>query len=535
MGKIPVRKIFYNGNIITMEEKQPSVEAVGIEGEKIFAVGMLEEVKKVFGSDYDLIDLKGNTLLPGFIDSHLHPIAFLFSLLNLDLSKIKSLEELQELLKATAEKKSEGELIIGLKLNEEMFDVPILPTRWDLDTVCPKNPVFISRYDGHIGIGNTKALELVGITAETEVLDHGEIRKNEEGELTGVIGENALVNIFPEIIKKMMPKPEILQEVAQNGFLILAQKGITSLHGIFSLELETPLYRLIQNDILQNWYGIIITPKPKKLRRLKKAPLDGGKEDSKFKIGGWKGFLDGTLGAKTAYMFEPYSDAPDMSGFCVTDEDDIYNQMKLAHEKEFQIAIHTIGDKGNRICVDLYKRLLEEFPRENHRHRIEHASMLTSDVIRDIKKYKLIVSSQPPFINSEYTWLEKRIGKERCKYIYPFRSITQSGVTLVSGSDCPVEDPDIILGLHALVTRNGFVPEECLTMEEALKTYTINGAYAAFEENIKGSIKVGKLADIVILDRNPLEIPDEEIKDIKVVETIVRGKSVYKRLGKDTY
>ena len=528
-----MKKIFYNGPIITMEEKQLSVEAVGIEGEKIIAVGTLDDVKKELGDEYDFIDLEGKTLLPGFIDSHLHPTAFMFSLLNLDLSKIKSLEELQELLKETAEKKQEGELIIGLKLNEEMFDDPILPTRWDLDTVCPKNPVFISRYDGHIGIGNTKALELVGITAETDVSNVGEIRKNEEGELTGVIGENALVKIFPEIIKMIMPNPEILKEVAIEAFLLLAQKGITSLHGIFSLEVETPLYRLIQKEVLQNWYGIINTPKPKKLRRLKKPPLDGGKEDSKFKIGGWKGYLDGTLGAKTAYMFEPFSDAPDMSGFCVTDEADMYNQMKEAHENGFQIAIHTIGDKGNRICVDLFKRLLEESPRENHRHRIEHASMLTSDVIRDIQKYKLIVSSQPPFINSEYTWLEKRLGKERCKYIYPFRSVTHSGITLASGSDCPVEDPDIILGLHALVTRNGFIPEECLTMEEALKTYTINGAYAAFEENIKGSIKAGKLADMVILDRNPLEVIDEDIKNIKVIETIIRGKSVYKSLGKE--
>ncbi|MFX1593000.1 MAG: amidohydrolase, partial [Promethearchaeota archaeon] len=176
---------------------------------------------------------------------------------------------------------------------------------------------------------------------------------------------------------------------------------------------------------------------------------------------------------------------------------------------------------------DLYKKLLTEFPRENHRHRIEHASMLTNDVIKDMKDLGIIASCQPPFINSEYNWLEKRIGKERCKYTYPMKSIIDAGIVLVSGSDCPVEDPSVIMGLHALVNRNGFVPEQCIPMMEALKSYTINAAYAAFEEDIKGSIEVGKLADLVILDKNPLEVSKDKIKDIQVLETIIRGKTVF--------
>ncbi|MBA7672126.1 N-substituted formamide deformylase [subsurface metagenome] len=203
--------------------------------------------------------------------------------------------------------------------------------------------------------------------------------------------------------------------------------------------------------------------------------------------------------------------------------------MVVAHNNGFQIGIHAIGDKGNRIAMDLYKKLLTEFPRDDHRHRIEHASMLIKDVIRDMATYGVIASCQPPFINSEYTWLVKRLGEERCKYTYPMKSIVDAGVVLASGSDCPIEDPSPILGLHALVTRNGFIPEECLSMEEALKTYTINAAYAAFEENIKGSIEVGKLADFVILDKNPLEVPKDEIKEIRVLETIIRGRSVFKK------
>jgi predicted amidohydrolase YtcJ len=211
----------------------------------------------------------------------------------------------------------------------------------------------------------------------------------------------------------------------------------------------------------------------------------------------------------------------------VVDEEDIYEKMKVAHNKEFQIAIHAIGDKGNRICVDLYKKLLTEFPRDNHRHRIEHASMLTDDVLKDISDLGLITSCQPPFINSEYKWLEKRIGKDRCKYTYPMKSIIDAGIVLISGSDCPVEDPNVIMGLHALVNRNGFVPEQCISMMEALKTYTINAAYAAFEENIKGSIEVGKLADLVILDKNPLEVTNDKVREIQVLETIIRGETKF--------
>lgn len=203
--------------------------------------------------------------------------------------------------------------------------------------------------------------------------------------------------------------------------------------------------------------------------------------------------------------------------------------MIAAHNLGFQIAIHTIGDKANRIVVNLYKKLLKEFPRNDHRHRIEHASLLTEDVIEDMREIGIIASCQPTFIYSESNWLDKRLGKDRCKYLYPFKSIVDAGVVLAAGSDCPVEDPNPLLGLYNLVTRNGFVPEQCLSIQEALKAYTINGAYASFEEKVKGSIDVGKLADLVILNKNPLEVPMDRIREIQVVETIIRGKTVYRK------
>ncbi len=530
------KKIYFGGSIVTINENQPFVEAVGIEGEKIVSVGDLEAVKKALGKDSALINLKGHSLLPGFIDCHLHPIIYIFYLLSPDASDVKSIEELKEYLGKASKERSKDELMMVFNLCEEKFDVPKLPNKGDLDEACPDHPVFVMRYDGHIGIANSKALELAKIDEHTLVPEGGEIRKDSSGNLTGVISEQALDII---LAKMSFPNVEKIKEAAVKAFNNFAQKGLTSLHGILSADstgefgdagaMELPLRKSIQNSILQNWYALINTEKPKKLLKLRKPPLDGGKEDSKFKVGALKLFLDGTFGAKTACMFEPFSDAPGACGFCVVEEGAIYEKMVVAHNNGFQIGIHAIGDKGNRIVMDLYKKLLTEFPRDDHRHRIEHASMLTKDVIKDMATYGVIASCQPPFINSEYTWLVKRLGEERCKYTYPMKSIVDAGVVLASGSDCPIEDPSPILGLHALVTRNGFIPEECLSMEEALKTYTINAAYAAFEENIKGSIEVGKLADFVILDKNPLEVPKDEIKEIRVLETIIRGRSVFKK------
>jgi predicted amidohydrolase YtcJ len=530
------RKIYFGGPIITVNENKPIVEAVGVIGEKIYTVGDLEQVKTSMEKNYIPVNLSGNTMLPGFIDCHLHPIIYAFYLLNPDLTNINSMEELQDLLKKACEIKEGNELIIAFNLKEENFNNPILPTKWDLDNICLEKPLFIMRYDGHIGIANTQALKLAGITEDTIPPEGGEIRKNKNGELIGIISEKALDLILSKIT---FPDPREIKGAAEQAFKNLAQKGITSLHGIISTDtkgefggagaVEMAIYRNVQDIIPQNWYALINTDRPKKLSRLKKPPFDDGTEFSKFKINCLKLYLDGTLGAKTACMHEPFADAPDMCGFCVIDEDDIYEKMKIAHKNGFQIGIHAIGDKGNRIIVDLYKKLLNKFPREDHRHRIEHASLLTDDVIQDMADYGIVASCQPPFLNSEFTWLEKRLGKKRLKYAYPFKSIIDNGVVLASGSDCPIEDPNPILGLHALINRNGIVPEQGISVEDAIKTYTLNAAYAAFEENVKGSIEEGKLADLVILNKNPLEVPKKEIKTIEVLETIIRGKTVYKK------
>jgi len=529
------RKLFFGGDIITMNAQTPTAEAVGVDSEKIVAVGTFKEVKKILKNGYDLIDLKGKTLLPGFIDSHIHAIGSIFLLLYPRLKGIKKLKDLQNLLKKEAILREPDELLIAFDLDEEKLENPIIPTKWDLDEACPDTPVFIFRHDLHIGVANSKLLEVLNINKDTVAPEGGEIRRDSKGEITGVLTENAINQILGVI---RLPDAKVIRENADKFFYSLAEKGITSIHGVLELDrkggvenlggVALPILKLIQENILQNYYGIFFTATPKKILKIKKPPLDEKDEFSKFKVGCLKAWLDGSFGAYTACLFEPFTNQPENSGYCVIEENLLYERMVKAHNVGLQIAIHAIGDKANKLVVDLYKKLLEENPRDNHRHRIEHASMLTPEVIEAIKKLNLIASCQPTFILSEFDWLEKRFGAKRCNIIYPFKSIIDAGIVVASGSDGPVEDPNPVLGLHAMVNREGFIPDEVISVEEALKTYTINGAYAAFEENIKGSIDIGKLADFAILDRNPLKVPKNEIKAIQVIETIIRGKTVFK-------
>ncbi len=537
------KKIFYGRSILTMNEVAPLVESIGIEGEKIIAVGKIEDVKNIMGKDYELVDLEGNTLLPGFTDSHCHPIGYVLFQIVLYLRGLQSYEEFLIRMKEAAEQRPPGELIFGVAYDELKFKDPKdkkLPNRWDLDKACPDNPAFILRFDGHCGVANSKALADAGIDKTSIPPEGSEYRKNDKGELTGVVTEQA-VRVF--MGKFAIPSMDQISLAARKAFSSLAEKGITSLHGVISLgaggefdeigAIEIPIMKSIQNLILQNWYSLVISKSAKKIKKIKKLPLDGGKKESKFRVEAQKLFIDGSLGASTAWMLEPYTDNPNSSGLCVyNDIETLYKEMKEGHNLGFQLAIHSIGDRGCRVLVDLYKKLLMEYPRENHRHRIEHASVLTPDTIQDMKDLQLIASIQPPFITTDSALADYRLGKERSKRAYPIKSLLDAGVLIASGSDCPVEDPSPILGLYALCTRGGFIPEQCISIQDALKSYTINAAYAAFEEDIKGSIEVGKFADLVILDKNPIEVAKtsaENLKDIQVLETIIRGKTVFKK------
>lgn len=533
------RAIFFGGDILTINDNKPYVESVGIENGKIIATGDLTDIKKTLkGEDYQFIDLKGSSLLPGFIDSHNHLIANLFFFLYPNLSKIKNLDELKEVLTKIAAQKKSGEYILGLKFNEQKFENPqerLLPDRDFLDKICPNHPCFLLRSDAHVGVGNSRALALARIDEGTICPEGGEIKKK-NGKITGVIVENAISLITRTI---PLPSPDELNRAVTKAFSIFAEKGITSIHGILEMDLkggvtnlggiELPLLRLIKDKISQDCYQIIYTKNPRRLKKLENTILHDKESFGKYRVGGIKFWIDGAFGAYTAYMHKSYLDNPNTNGLCVIDIEKLYDRMKKAHNLGYQISVHAIGDKANRLIIDLYKKLLSEYPKKDHRHRIEHASLLTEKELRDIKELGLILSCQPTFLHNEKDYVEKRIGKERCKYLHPFRSIFDHKIILAAGSDCPVENPDVVRGLHAMVNRGANTSNESLSIKEALTSYTLNGAIASFQENIKGSIEEGKIADFVIMNKNPLKIPKEKIKDLEILATIKKGKFIFQK------
>lgn len=304
-----------------MNESQPFVEAVCIEGEKIIAAGSLKETQGNVKDNYVLIDLKGKTLLPGFIDCHIHAIGAIFLSLFPDFSEIKSLKELKDYLKNIIKDKGPDKLILGFNLDEQKFENPIFPTKWDLDQVSPNHPIFLFRHDVHSGVGNSKALELAGITNNSVSPEGGEIQKNDNGEPTGILLEQA-TNIIISIIS--LPDSYAIKETASKFFKDLAAKGITSIHALIEMDrkggienlggISIPILKIIKERILQNYYSIVYTAIPKKLKRIKKPPLDEGRRDSKFRVGCLKAWMDGTLRTSTALMNEPFTDQPENQG-----------------------------------------------------------------------------------------------------------------------------------------------------------------------------------------------------------------------------
>jgi hypothetical protein len=283
---------------------------------------------------------------------------------------------------------------------------------------------------------------------------------------------------------------------------------------------------MLLDHIPVNLYGLLIAKELEKIEQARQTLLHQS-EPGGNRIGALKIFSDGTFGSCTALMREPYADQPDRRGFLTKSEEEIYRRMVSAHTAGLQIAVHAIGDAANRKCIDLYDRLFSEYPAENRRHRLEHASVLDAEMIADIARLGLIVSTQPLFIHSEKHWLHTRLGLERAQWTYPFRALIDAGVTVAGASDAPVESTDVLHAIECCVTREGFEPQQGLTPAEAIRMFTLDAAYAQFEESVKGSISVGKRADMFVLSANPVSVPHQQIRDIRVQRTIIGGRTFY--------
>jgi len=552
-------EFFFNCEILTVDQNDSRAEAMAIFQENIIAIGtkecvqseikqFIEDYKTEFNQDVQVreMDVVGSCIVPGFIDAHMHPGLYVYFKTQLDLFNVKSYADLGNRLKIEDEALESTKWIIGINLIENTFEDPSerrFPTKQDLDGFVPDRPIAIFRHDGHIGAVNSLVLGMMGIdrnNVSEKILESGEIRVDEEGDPTGVFTEGALSYVMGII---PLPAIEDLKEASKKMSSELAKFGITTCGGIIQSgeigpagkagAMELPLVQALIKEgwIKQDFVFYVITDKPKTLQRLQKIFLNLSKNGNRFVIGGIKIFADGTFGALSAYLFEPFADSiGENYGFMVNKREELYRLAKETAALGFQVACHTIGDKANQIVVNVYQEVLKGSTKREPHLRIEHASQLTAEIIRDAAALGIVMVCQPAFLDSEYTWLKKRLGPERTKYTYPFRSIIDAGILLAGASDAPIESADVLKGLHACVTRNGFVPEEAITIAEALRMFTYSAARALGQESIKGSLEKGKLADFVILNQNPESVPPEELTKIIIFATYHRGFSIYRYL-----
>ena len=512
-----------NANVITLNSMQSKAEAVAVRNGKIVAVGFNEEIRKYVGRETKVIDAKNRTVVPGFVDCHVHMTGFGWSLQTLDLRSVKSIREMQQKLREYAEKNPERSWILGGRWDQEKFAEKRFPTRWDLDKAFADKPVFLVRVCGHLAVVNSKALQEAGITEKT-VVKGGEIDLDKAaGEPNGIVRENAL-----EIVGKAIPKPSPreLEDVCLLACRKAVEAGLTGVHWIVDSADEI---RVIQKFCsegklpLRVYLGITADL----LDKLVNLGLSTGFGNDMVKIGFVKIFADGSLGARTAALKEPYSDRSETRGMLVCSQKKLSRLVLKVHEAGLQLGVHAIGDSAIEAVLKAYSKALKEFPRRNHRHRIEHCSVLNPKLIGRMKRLGLIASVQPHFVVSDF-WVVERVGKVRARWVYPFKSLVREGLVVVSGSDCPVEPINPLLGVWAAVARKSFA-EESLTLEEALRTYTLDAAYASFDEDKKGTVEVGKFADLTILSDDLDKVSSEKIKDVAVEMVLVSGKIVYAR------
>jgi predicted amidohydrolase YtcJ len=527
-------QVYLGGEIHTVDPDRPPAEAVAVRSGRIVAVGSERECRAAAGDPARVVDLRGRALLPGFIDTHLHPIMMVYYAMNADLSGLRSIEAVRERLREAGARAGGEEWAIGLAFDDEALDEPRIPTRRDLDVACPDRPALIVKHDGHLVIGNSRAIEHAGVSGTTPDPEGGEIDRGADGEPSGPFRETATA-----LLLSAMPGPDLerMRDQAEAVFRRLAAHGVTSAGIVLQTDAEGPAgaagalevagMQMLLPAMPQSTYALLIASDLEKVLAARATPLHDAAAGRR--VGGLKIFSDGTFGSCTACMSAPFHDQPERRGFMTLGEGEIYRRMSEAHEAGLQIAIHAIGDEANRRCVALYERLLAEQPRADHRHRLEHASLLDADTIERIARLGLVVSTQPMFIHSEKDWLHRRLGPERARLAYPLRSLRRAGVKVAGASDAPVESSDVLHAISCCVTREGFEVHEAIGVEDAVRMFTLDAAYAQFEEGEKGSISPGKRADLVVLSESPWAVAPDEIRRIGVEQTLIAGRVVYAR------
>jgi predicted amidohydrolase YtcJ len=532
--------LYTGGEIVTLDPARPSAEALATAGGRIVAVGdaavCRDALRAAGAADFTHVALHGRALLPGFIDTHLHPIMLAYFDANADLRGVRSIAALQEKLRAAAASMPPGEWLVGLQLQDEDLAEGRLPTRAELDAACEDRPVVVVEHDGHSAVGNGAALAAAGIVAGTPDPPGGRIARDAGGAPLGPCFEAAAQKLLGAV-----PSPSLdrMREIARRTFARLPAHGITSAGVILQTDDEGPAgaagsleaiaMQVLLGDAPFSTYAILVGRSVDAAVAARATPLHDPARGRR--VGGFKIFADGTFGSCTACMREPFSDRPAERGLMTLDDDVLFARMRAAHAAALQICVHAIGDAAIERCVGLFERMLAEAPRVDHRHRIEHASLVPPELVARIAALGLCVSTQPLFIHSEKTWLHRRLGAARARHTYPLRALIDAGVRVGGASDAPVESLDVLHAIQCCVTREGFEPQQALTPAEALHLYTGGAARIQFEEHEKGRLAPGLRADLVVLSESPLAVAPARIASIRVLRTVTGGAVVHDAEG----
>jgi predicted amidohydrolase YtcJ len=524
--------VVVNANIHTMNSSQKQASSIAVLGNKIIAVGTDSDTKPMLGPKTRVIDAKGKLVIPGFNDAHVHFLEGGFQLSSVDLRSAKTPQEFVERIKAFAARLPKGRWILGGKWDHENWTPNNLPTAAMIDAVTPDNPVFIDRLDGHMALANTLAMNLAKVDKNIKDVEGGEIVRDANGNPTGVFKDAAM-----SYVGKAIPDFSFEEKLegAQAATDYAASLGVTSVQDM-SAGTDVGVYQELMRSgkLKTRVYGCSPLADYK---RWQNAGIHYAFGDAMLRVGCLKGYADGSLGSTTAWLFEPYLDAPTSTGLASDEIPYMPDRIASADKAGLQVRIHAIGDRANATILDNYEKTLQANGARDRRFTIEHAQHLRQEDIKRFGALKVVASMQPFHIIDDGRWAWKRLDEKRLKGTYAFRSLLDSGAILAFGSDSPVAPINPLFGVYAAVTRrtlddknpNGWITEQKISVEEAVRAFTWGSAYAEFQENVKGTLEPGKLADFVMISDDIFTIDPVKIRDAKVLLTVVDGKIVFQK------
>ncbi|MFZ8015045.1 amidohydrolase [Fusobacterium watanabei] len=536
-------KLFINGEIYSMKKEGEKFQSLGVKDGKITFLGTDEEAKNV--SSKELIDLKGKMMIPGMADAHLHLYAYCQNLTFVDLSKVHNINEMINLMKEKVKNVKKGDWVKGVNFDQSKWKENRFPTLEEMDSISKDNPIIIKRCCLHAVVANSKALKMAGIGKNYQAGSGGIVELDKDGMPNGILREQS-TKVFDDILPDPLKDIEVQKKIMQDVLNDMSSKGITTIHTyaakIWQYNEDISIYKNFEKEEKLPLRVTVCIDELFEPEILTEEKLNNPYR--KVQLGAYKIFSDGSMGSRSAALKKPYSDDPQNSGFMLFTQEELNNKILTGYEHGLQPAIHAIGDRALDMTLAAIeytlkttkeKGMTDEEQKNRLPFRIIHVQMIDDDLLERMKKLPLVLDIQPIFLCTDLHWIEDRIGKERLKGSFALKTMEKAGLIQTGGSDCPVETYEPLKGIYAAVTRQdmegypteGFLPEERLSVYEALCMYTKNVPYATGQESVLGTLEIGKFADLTVLEKNLFKIDKKEIKDVKVEQTYVAGNCVF--------